>query len=64
MVLMALIHFILTGNAIDLRTRDLSKEQREQLAQRLKDALGNNYDVIDEGDHIHIEYDYKYMFCQ
>ncbi|MBI5417587.1 hypothetical protein HZA55_06530, partial [Candidatus Poribacteria bacterium] len=45
------------GNAIDLRTRDLNRGQIGQATQQLRDSLGNNYDVIFEDDHIHIEYD-------
>jgi len=43
------------GLAIDLRTKSVL----EELTKRLKDALGKEYDVIFEGDHIHIEYDPK-----
>jgi len=46
-----------SGNAIDLRTRDLSNNQRQCTTERLRDALGSDYDVINEGDHIHVEYD-------
>jgi len=46
-----------SGDAIDLRTRDLTRDQRGQAADRLRDELGSDYDVVDEGDHIHIEYD-------
>jgi D-alanyl-D-alanine dipeptidase len=46
-----------SGNAVDLRTRDLTEEQRTDFASRLADELGEDYDVINEGDHIHCEYD-------
>ena len=46
-----------SGNAIDLRVWDFTDTERADWAQRLRDALGNDYDVIDEGDHIHVEYD-------
>jgi len=45
------------GNAIDLRTRDMTEEQRNEVTETLRNELGDDYDVIDEGDHIHIEYD-------
>jgi RHS repeat-associated protein len=45
------------GNAVDLRTRDLSSFTRQQATTRLRQELGADYRVIDEGDHIHIEYD-------
>lgn len=43
--------------AYDLRTRDLSKEQTQLLAQDIKARLGPAYDVVVEKDHIHVEYD-------
>jgi hypothetical protein len=46
-----------SGNAIDLRTRDLSSSQTSDVTQQLRDSLGDSYDVINEGDHIHLEYD-------
>ncbi|MCY4524310.1 MAG: hypothetical protein OXB84_06190 [Halobacteriovoraceae bacterium] len=48
-----------SGNAIDLRTRDLSPGQVDQVVKRLRKALGEDYDVVDERTHIHIEYDPK-----
>jgi uncharacterized protein RhaS with RHS repeats len=45
------------GNAVDLRTRDLTSQQRQQATDQLRGALGRDYDVINEGNHIHIEYD-------
>jgi len=49
--------FHYSGNAGDLRTRDLSDEQRRRITEMLRDSLGPNYDVLNEGDHIHFEYD-------
>jgi hypothetical protein len=46
-----------SGNAIDLRTRDLTREQIAAIVEQLREELGDDYDVIFEGDHIHIEYD-------
>lgn len=46
-----------SGNAVDLRIRDLFNDQRQCVTERLRDALGSDYDVINEGDHIHVEYD-------
>jgi RHS repeat-associated protein len=46
-----------SGNAIDLRTRDLSPSQISQVVDMLRNALDSDYDVINEGNHIHIEYD-------
>jgi RHS repeat-associated protein len=44
------------GNAVDLRTRDLSASDRAEAVQSLRNELGADYRVINEGDHIHIEY--------
>jgi RHS repeat-associated protein len=48
-----------SGNAIDLRTRDLTQEQIQQAAKDLQTVLGDDYDVVIESDHIHVEYDPK-----
>jgi len=46
-----------SGNAIDLRTRDLTISEKSRVAQLLKEILGDNYDVVVEKTHIHVEYD-------
>jgi RHS repeat-associated protein len=46
------------GNAIDLRTRDVVGEIAN-ITAALREAFGRNFDVLNEGDHIHIEYDPK-----
>lgn len=53
-----------SGNAIDLRSRDLNPTQIKHILSRLKSDLGPNYDVVDEtskksGPHFHVEYDPK-----
>jgi len=60
-----------TGNAVDIRTRGLTKEQIEKIVNKLKKETGLDYDVIyhkpgektKDGKeivpHIHIEYDPK-----
>jgi RHS repeat-associated protein len=48
-----------SGNAIDLRTRNLTSDERKKVVASLKEELGSDYDVIDEEDHIHVEYDPK-----
>jgi len=48
-------HYI--GGAFDGRTRDLTPEQQHVLCDMLKECLTNQYDVVLEGDHIHVEYD-------
>ena len=45
-----------TGRAVDLRLPTLGVEQ---IVQQLKNRLGDEYDVVLEKDHIHLEYDPK-----
>lgn len=45
------------GNAIDLRTKDLTTSQINEIVEDLVEKLGDEYDIVNEGDHIHIEYD-------
>lgn len=48
------------GLAIDLRVFDLTKLQRKQLTEELRQELGDkNWDIVLEPDHIHAEYDPK-----
>ena len=48
-------HYV--GDAADLRVWDLTAIQRHRMPARLREALGPDWDVVDEKDHIHIEYD-------
>ena len=48
-----------SGNAIDLRIRDIEDTVLANILKELKDYLGSEYDVILENDHFHIEYDPK-----
>ncbi len=45
------------NNAVDLRTYDLTQAQIAAVASNLSTSLGNNYDVVIENNHIHMEYD-------
>lgn len=45
------------GLAVDLRTRNIPQDSLLPLVNELKIALNENYDVVLEKDHIHIEYD-------
>ncbi len=47
------------GMALDLRTRGIGPGQQAEIVAALKAALGASYDVVLEGDHIHVEYDPK-----
>ena len=52
-----------SGEAIDLRSRDLTPAQVNNVIMALRNILGNDYDVVDEhtdnmeSPHIHVEYD-------
>ena len=50
-------HYI--GDAIDTRIFYFTKDVVQLVVKELKDALGANYDVVLEGNHIHIEFDPK-----
>ena len=45
------------GDAVDLRLP--MPVTRDQIVSQLRNALGANYDVVLESDHIHVEYDPK-----
>lgn len=51
-----------SGCAVDLRTSVLNADQQKQAQKLLADALGSDFDVILESDHMHIEYDPKEPF--
>ncbi len=46
-----------TGYAADLRTNYFTEEERTAAKIQLQTALGAQFDIIDEIDHIHIEFD-------
>ena len=45
------------GYAADLRSRDIPVQDVPILVRNIQSALGHNYQVVLESDHIHIEYD-------
>lgn len=45
------------GLAFDFRTRHVKPDSRFELAARLQAELGEEFDVVLEADHIHIEWD-------
>lgn len=51
------LHYV--GAAIDIRIRDLSKDMINRIVLELRERLGENYDVVMETDHIHIEFQPK-----
>ena len=46
-----------TGEALDYRTRDLTSEQQVNLTNTIIASLGQEFDVVLESDHLHVEYD-------
>lgn len=46
-----------SGNAIDLRTRHLTRKAARDLAEALKKTLSPDFDVVLEPTHLHVEYD-------
>lgn len=46
-----------SGVAFDLRSRHLTPAEIDTVRARLIEALGNDYDVLYEKNHFHIEYD-------
>ncbi len=43
------------GAAVDLRTHNVPEDKRRAIADSIKHRLGLDFDVLFEGDHIHIE---------
>lgn len=46
-----------TDEALDFRTKTLTKTQQRALADTVQRRLGRHYDVVLESDHLHVEYD-------
>lgn len=47
----------LTGYALDFRTRDIQANRRRDVAEEIQEALGPDYIVLLESDHLHVGYD-------
>ena len=47
------------GLAVDLRTRYFTDSQRGHAGQLLAEKLGTSFTVIDEGNHIHVQYNLR-----
>ena len=47
------------GMAFDMRTRELEPRQIMEFSHELRESLGNEYDVVVEQTHLHIEFDNK-----
>ena len=46
-------------DALDFRVWGTDREQRASILEYLRHMLGDQYDILDEDDHIHIEWDPK-----
>lgn len=46
-----------SGNAFDIRVWIYTEKQKKALFYQLRKKLGIDFDVIDESDHLHIEFD-------
>jgi hypothetical protein len=47
------------GAAVDIRTRDLAPEDQKKFEARVRECLGEDFDVIHEADHLHLEFQPK-----
>ena len=49
------------GHAVDMRTTavGIPAETVQRIAAKVKSALGPQFDVVVEGDHLHVEFDPK-----
>lgn len=50
------------GRALDIRSRELSSLQQQQVKRGFDSALGEDFDIVIEKDHFHIEYQPKCKF--
>jgi hypothetical protein len=51
------LHYV--GLAMDFRTRDVPEGKRSQLRGAVASSLGDDFDVILEKTHLHVEFDPK-----
>lgn len=47
------------GFAFDLRTRHIAPDRQHMIRDEIANSLTDEYDVVLEDDHIHLEYDRK-----
>lgn len=50
-------HYV--GNAFDLRTKHIPEQILPSIVKELTEALGEDYDVLLEATHLHVEFDPK-----
>lgn len=49
------LHYV--DRALDFRTRNLKNSTKRKVSMGMQIALGEDYDVVLESDHLHVEYD-------
>jgi hypothetical protein len=47
------------GAAVDIRTRDLAPEEQKKFEARVRECLGEDFDVVLEETHLHLEFQPK-----
>lgn len=50
------------GAALDFRTRELSSENQQKVRDEIKERLGDDFDVILESNHLHVEWQPKQAY--
>ena len=45
------------GLAVDIRTRNIEAERRKKFTDAVHAAIGDEFDVVLESDHLHVEFD-------
>lgn len=53
------LHYV--GLAVDLRTTNVPSGRLDSIVNGLRDALGAEFDVVKESDHIHLEFQPKHL---
>lgn len=48
-----------TGDAFDARTKYFTEQERKIVFDEIRERLPIDFDIIDEADHFHVEYDQK-----
>ena len=48
-----------SGNAFDARTNIFSEIEKDRVFKEIKEQLDADFDIVNEADHYHIEYDPK-----
>lgn len=51
------LHYV--GKALDFRTRFLRPMEKAEITQNIANILGDDFDVVPERRHLHVEYDPK-----